>query len=199
MRSRPPGAAGSSTRASRWHSPSGTRRSACAEPRASMATAAGDVPSKARASDERAGSSATVSVTSPGAAPASRRSSAAKVGPRNGVSASPRPSSSATTAGSTPDARLSPPSTAVRSSHHPDAATAASSVAIRAASPIWPTARGASRSTTWAAESRRACCSWDRRTSISRGARVSRASASTGRAACDAAPSPTGGAGSRRR
>ncbi len=46
---------------------------------------------------------------SPGAAPATRRSSAANVGPRNEASASPRPSSSATTAGSTPVAKLPPP------------------------------------------------------------------------------------------
>jgi len=65
-----------------------------------------------------------------GGAPASRRSSAARVGPRWAASARPRPSSSATTAASTPEASGSSPS-----NRHPQLAPAGRPRRPRPASP----------------------------------------------------------------
>ena len=112
-------------------------------------------------------SSPTVSSERAGGAPASRRSSAASVGPRNDTSANPRPSSSAMMAGSTPDARGLPDPVGPRG--------ARANLMRRPRRRAWPCVRdrravrrpwGRSLSTIWAAESRSASCSGESRTSI---------------------------------
>ena len=125
-------------------------------------------PSAATASAPRVRSSTIVSPSGPAGAPACRRRSAARVGPANGVSARPRPSSSATIATSTAEAHGPPASDSARSSRHPAARTAASSLSARSASSRSATACTPSRSTARAAASRSACCSGESRTSIRR-------------------------------
>ncbi len=198
VRSTPACTGGRTASASSRPSGPSARSSAVDDPWTSTATTGGIRPAPVQASEERSAVRATVSTAGPGEAPASRRSSPAMIGPKKETSARPRPSSSATMAASTPDAVGAPPPVAARSSRHPEAATAASSLAARSGSPMSATACGPSWATSRAAESRRACCSAENRTSISRPRAPRPATPTTRRGASAAVPSPTAGAGHRR-
>ena len=157
---------GSSTPSATVASPKPSAASSRAAVAPLASTASDGRPTAVPASSDRSPVSTIVSAVL-GSAPASRRSSAASVGPTNATSARPWASSSATIAASTADASGVPSSFGVLSSCHPEAATADSRRATRPRSSRSATAFGPSLSTALATESRSATCSAESRVSIS--------------------------------